>query len=160
MTYYFSGRGELLAEAFTRFAAQQASGFVDRVSRVEVGDTEAAIRAVVDLAVLQAMGEERDLVLALELYTLAAREREFRTITHAWMRQSRLALERCFPFATAWVIDALIEGVSLHRALRADQPDAALLRAVTERTVRGILAASPPDQRGGSGSAALSDPPR
>lgn len=143
VTYYFEGRTSLLAEAFTAFAQEHADVFVARMNQVEPGDQDSAICAVVDLAVERAVSNQRDLVLALELYTLAARDPEFRAITHVWMRQSRQALERCFPFATAWMIDALIEGVSLHRALRADEPDETLLRRLTERTVRGILAAQP-----------------
>lgn len=141
ITYYFAGRTELLHEAFTRYADAVAGRFETRMGRVAEADLDGAITAVVDLALDAQVHRDEDLVLSLELYTLAAREPEFRSITHAWMRRSRQALQAHFDFAPAWMLDALIEGVILHRALRTQRPDERILREELERTVRRIVGA-------------------
>ena len=79
--------------------------------------TDEARAAVVDLIHEDLTGSARELVLTQELYTLAAREPLYREITHAWMKQSRDALVRHFDPATCRMLDALIEGLSLHAAL-------------------------------------------
>ncbi len=48
--------------------------------------------------------------LAYELYTLAARRPEFRSITEQWMLASRQALRRHLTAAVARNLDAYIEG--------------------------------------------------
>jgi DNA-binding transcriptional regulator YbjK len=65
----------------------------------------------------------RDLVLTHELYVLAAREPSYRELTNEWMGRSRAALERHFDPATARLLDALIEGMTLHRALATEPHD-------------------------------------
>lgn len=144
LTYYFESRTHLLREAFTRYANTVADRFAERIKRVTPGNNDEAVEAVVDLALADDVHRETDLVLSLELYTLAAREPEFRTITHAWMRRSRSALQTQFDFAPAWMLDALIEGVILHRALRTQRPDLAVLRDELDRTIRRIVGSSEP----------------
>lgn len=117
MTYHFSGRDELLREAFARFTGAMADRFVARLDRVEPGDREGGVAAVVDIILREVFPNRRSLVLTHELYTLAARDPEYRDLTNAWMRRSHLALERCFDPTTARVLDALIEGMTIHRAL-------------------------------------------
>ncbi|MEO6085128.1 MAG: TetR family transcriptional regulator C-terminal domain-containing protein, partial [Umezawaea sp.] len=75
------------------------------------------------------------LVLSVELYVAAARSPALRTVTQAWMRRSRAALEHHFDPATARELDALIEGLALHSALSTDpmtpeQIHSALLRFI------------------------------
>lgn len=115
MTYYFAGMEDLLTEAFTRFAHSVSDRFERRMT--EADDLEAAREAVVEIVLDDVSGDDRELVLAQELYTLAAREARFRSITSEWMRRSRTALERHFDSATARILDALIEGLTLHHAL-------------------------------------------
>ncbi len=117
MTYHFSGRDELLREAFTRFTTSTSERFAARLDRVVPGDSEGAVQAVVDIIRRDVFPDRRELVLTHELYTLAARDPAYRDLTNAWMRRSRAALERCFDPATARVVDALIEGLTIHRAL-------------------------------------------
>lgn len=123
MTYHFSGMDELLREAFTRFAVEVSDGFERALSAA--GDADEARRAVVGLITADTMTARRNLVITHELYTLAAREPAFRDITNAWMGRSRRALERHFDPTTARVVDALIEGLTIHRALDAPQPSTA-----------------------------------
>jgi DNA-binding transcriptional regulator YbjK len=118
MTYHFTGMDELLREAFTRFAHAGSDEFERRLAGATSPDEAraAVVGLVTDLSTTR-----RDLVLTHELYTLAAREPSFRDITNAWMARSRRALERHFDPTTARLLDALVEGLVLHRAL--DRPD-------------------------------------
>ncbi len=127
MTYHFDGMDDLLREAFTRFSRTVSERFVRRMA--EAADTDAAVRAVTAIVLEDVFGERRELVLTHELYTLAAREPTVRDITEDWMARSRRALEIHFDPTTARLLDALVEGLTIHRALDRDPLDAA---AVTE----------------------------
>ncbi|WP_347344381.1 TetR family transcriptional regulator [Microbacterium sp.] len=135
MTYHFSGMDELLREAFGRFATSVSDRFVRRMDAV--ADAPAARRAVVDLILEDVLGDRRDLVLTHELYTLAARNDDFRSITAAWMARSRAALERHFDPETARMLDALIEGLTIHRALDDRSRDADEVVRAVDRVAGG-----------------------
>jgi DNA-binding transcriptional regulator YbjK len=76
-------------------------------------------------------------VLTHELYTAAARDASFRDITNAWMRRSRRILEQHFDPVTARILDALIEGLTIHRALDIEPQDDAVVRAAIDRITAG-----------------------
>jgi DNA-binding transcriptional regulator YbjK len=135
MTYHFRGREELLREAFTRFADGVVAAFDARLGGA--ADADEARTAVVDLIHRLSDGPQRDLVLTHELYTLAAREPLYRELTREWMRRSRVCLERHFDPATARQLDALIEGLALHRALDTDPHDRALTAEAVARITGG-----------------------
>ncbi|MFF1649155.1 TetR/AcrR family transcriptional regulator [Streptomyces sp. NPDC058240] len=115
MTYHFTGIDELLREAFTQFADHIVAGFDISLGRAD--SLEEAREAVTDLIHTLSEGPRRDLILTQELYTLAARRPEYRQLCQSWMRRSRRILERHFDAVTARQVDALIEGLTLHRAL-------------------------------------------
>jgi DNA-binding transcriptional regulator YbjK len=97
----------------------------------EASDPAAAREAVVAIILEDVFGSTRELVLTHELYTLAARKQSFRALTTAWMSRSRAALERHFDPETARLLDALIEGLTIHRALdREDRDPREIARAV------------------------------
>lgn len=121
MTYYFDGMDELLKEAFTRFATVVSDRFERRMAAATSTDT--ARKAVVAIILEDVYGDERDVVLSHELYTLAARHPDFRSITTAWMQRSRAALERHFDPQTARLLDAMVEGMTIHRALDSHDRD-------------------------------------
>ncbi|WP_149204334.1 TetR/AcrR family transcriptional regulator [Actinotalea subterranea] len=121
MTYYFDGMDDLLKAAFTRFATMISDRFERRMAAAT--DPELARQAVVAIILEDVFGDDRELVLSHELYTLAAREPAFRSITTAWMGRSRAALERHFDPETARMLDALIEGLTIHRALDSQARD-------------------------------------
>lgn len=145
MTYHFTGMDELLHEAFTRFAEHIAGSFQARLSAAE--NPQEAVEAVVDLVhELSDPGSHRDQVLAYELYTLAAREPRYRAITSSWMRRSRQELQRHFDPRTTRQLDALIEGLALHRALDDDPFDRSLTEDAVRRIVAPTLGPAPADE--------------
>ncbi|GGY95519.1 TetR/AcrR family transcriptional regulator [Streptomyces poonensis] len=136
MTYHFAGIDEVLHEAFRRFTDHIVAVFGAHLAGA--ADRDAAVTAVTDLVHTLSEGSQRDLVLTQELYTLAARRPAYRELTHAWMRRSRDHLEEHFDPDTARQLDALIEGLTLHRALAREPHDRALtLQAVTRITAAG-----------------------
>lgn len=135
MTYYFGGMDDLLKEAFTRFATTIADRFERRLATVS--DLDAARQAVVALVIEDVYGDDRELVLSHELYTLAAREPDYRSITTAWMERSRAVLEQHFDPVTARVLDALIEGLTIHRALDSQARDPGEVETAVLRITAG-----------------------
>ncbi|MGW4728402.1 TetR/AcrR family transcriptional regulator [Streptomyces shenzhenensis] len=135
MTYHFTGIDDLLREAFTQFADHVVAVFEQHLDRAD--SPEQARQAVTGLNHTLSEGPQRDLILAQELYTLAARRPEYRELTQAWMLRSRHLLERHFAPDTAHQLDALIEGLTLHRAL----DDAPHSGELTRQAVNRITAA-------------------
>ncbi len=133
MTYHFTGVDNLLSEAFTRFADGVAGRFERRMNNAT--NLESACDAVVSLILEDVFGDQRDLVLTHELYTLSARNPSFREITSSWMRRSRAALELHFDPQTACLLDALIEGLTIHRALDSELRDPAEVAHAVRRVV-------------------------
>lgn len=131
MTYYFDGMDDLLREAFTRFGTSVSDKFERRLAAAV--DAEGAREAVTAIILEDVYGDDRDLVLSQELYTLAARKPAYRPITTEWMARSRAALERHFDPATARILDALIEGLTIHRALDSQERDAGEVRTAVDR---------------------------
>lgn len=138
MTYHFASIDEVLREAFTRFAQTVAARFESRLQAAS-GPSE-AIDAVVAIIHEDAPTRTDEVAIMHELYALAAREPGFRSITGEWMRASRRALGRHFDADTARELDALIEGLSIHRAL----DDAPHQRGLTRDAVERIAAKSAP----------------
>lgn len=133
-TYYFSGMSDLLHASFTRFATAISDRFERRMATVDSED--AAKAAVIAIILDDVFGDSRELVLSHELYTLAARDPAYRSITSAWMERSRTALEHHFDPATARMLDALIEGLSIHRALDSEARDPAEVERAVARITR------------------------
>ncbi|MDJ1135679.1 TetR/AcrR family transcriptional regulator [Streptomyces iconiensis] len=131
MTYHFRNRDELLREAFTRFSATITDLFEQRLGTA--GTPDEAREAIVDLVHHLSRGDQRQLVLTHELYTLAARRPAYRELTRAWMRRTRRILERHFSPGTARQLDALIEGLAIHRALDTEPHDRALTAEAVAR---------------------------
>ena len=133
MTYYFDGMEDLLRAAFTRFALSVSGQFERRMDAA--ANLEEAKQAVLAIITHDVFETQRDLVLTHELYTLAARNPTFRHITDGWMTSSRSALERHFDPLTARILDALIEGLTIHRALDTVPPDDGVVRTAIDAIV-------------------------
>jgi len=138
MTYHFSGMNDLLHEAFSRFAQTASKQFEERIAAAHNADT--AKQAIADAITHVVLSNQRDLVLTHELYTLAARDPAYRDITNAWMARSRRTLETYFDPTTARILDALVEGLSIHRALDNEPQDRAIVTAAVERITAGSSA--------------------
>jgi DNA-binding transcriptional regulator YbjK len=138
MTYHFNGMDDLLTQAFTRFADQAAADTEQLLGEAKTPEeAQLAIAALIDRG---ASEDPRNLEIAHELYTLAARNPAYRAITHRWLERSRHTLERHFDTATARILDALIEGLTLHQALDQDIDN----HHLALDAVRRIVAAASP----------------
>jgi TetR/AcrR family transcriptional regulator, regulator of biofilm formation and stress response len=133
VTYHFATMDALLREAFTSFSEVVSDRFVARMA--EAGDRAAAIESIVELIEFDVLVDPGELVLTHELYTLAAHDPGYRSLTNAWMARSRSALEAHFDPATARILDALIEGLTIHRALDVEAPPAGTAADAVRRIV-------------------------
>jgi DNA-binding transcriptional regulator YbjK len=134
MTYHFNGIENLLGVAFTKLANTTADGFELALSRAVTKDE--ACNAVVGLITGELLGARRNALLTYELYALAARRPDLRRVTDAWMARSRVALSRHFDERTTVMLDALIEGLSLHRVLAITPLSDETVRDAVNRMVR------------------------
>ncbi|GAA3346156.1 hypothetical protein GCM10020358_56070 [Amorphoplanes nipponensis] len=136
LTYHFDGLVDLLAQAFRRHAERMSrsyeAAFDGVTTRAELVD------AVTDLIHGDADADPRDWAVAYELYLAALRDPALRTVTESWMRTSRAVLQRFMDPTTARGVDALIEGLVMHRTL-ATTPGAT--RAETREIVARQLGA-------------------
>lgn len=131
MTYHFDGMDELLQVAFARFADSIADRFDTRLRAAH--NPAEACKAVEAIITLDVFSSQHDLILTQELYTLAARDPAFREVTNAWIARSRTALARHFDPETTVLLDALIEGLTLHAALDSVPRDRGLVRRAIDR---------------------------
>ena len=141
MTYHFANMDELLALAFTRLANRIADRFEERLGQAH---TAQQVRdAVVELIMVDLADSPSEIVLTYELYTLAARRPALRSVTQAWMARSRTALQHHLDPQTARYIDALMEGISVHRALDPEPMGISDVRDAVDRVLRGSPSTSP-----------------
>ncbi|PVG84179.1 TetR family transcriptional regulator [Nocardioides gansuensis] len=133
MTYHFAGLGDLLAQAFGRHAERMSVLYAAHFEAVE--DRTQLVDAVTDLIHGNASAEARDWVIAYELYTAALRDPALRVITETWMRTSRSVLERFMDPTTARGVDALIEGLVMHKTLSTSRLTREEIRLVVSRAV-------------------------
>jgi DNA-binding transcriptional regulator YbjK len=115
LTYHFAGLSELLALAFARHAETSSRVYAAHFDGVR---TRAEfVDAVTNLIEAAAGTDARGWAVAYELYLAALRDPALRTVTESWMRASRAVLERYVDPVTARGVDALIEGIVMHRML-------------------------------------------
>lgn len=131
MTYHFTSLDDLLTAAFTLLADTVSSRFAERLSAATTPDE--ALVAVVDIVMGEGWATPRNMLLSYELYAYAARNPPLRAVMQEWMGKSRAALERHFPADTAKVLDAMIEGVSIHRSVDLRPMDRSQVLAVVRK---------------------------
>lgn len=137
MTYHFAGLDELLTEAFTLLADTVAARFTERLAAAR--NHAEACEAVVDLVVDGAWATPRNLLLSYELYAYAARVPALRSVMQDWMGKSRAALEQHFAPETARALDAMIEGLTIHRSVDRHPADRDEVRAIVARLSQAPL---------------------
>lgn len=133
MTYHFTGIDELFTAAFTKLANTTADGFEEALG--SANKSEDACEAVVGLITGELLGSLRNVLLTYELYALAARNPALRKVTDAWMARSRIALARHFDPPTTVMLDALIEGLAIHRTLALNPMPNSVVRDAVARIV-------------------------
>jgi DNA-binding transcriptional regulator YbjK len=134
LTYHFDGLDDLLTQAFRRFAERISPRYAARFDGVR--DLPGFVDAVTSLISDDAEQDHREWAVSYELYLAALRNPALRSVTEAWMRRSRTALERFVDPVTARGVDALIEGLVMHLTLATT----AVNRAETRTIVAGVVA--------------------
>jgi DNA-binding transcriptional regulator YbjK len=133
LTYHFTGLDDLRAQAFQR-QAQRMSVIYEAHFR-GVRTREQLVEAVTDLIDGDAGAGSTDWAIAYELYLAALRDPALRTVTETWMRTSRAVLERFVDPTTARGVDALIEGLVMHKTLSTAPVPREQIRVIVERTL-------------------------
>ena len=133
-SYHFSSIDELQSAAFTVLAEHAAGALEERMSAA--ADAETALDVLTRHLTEDLLGDQRTLVLAVELYVAAGRRPELRAVTQNWMLRNRRALERHFDPVTARELDALVEGLLLHQWLSTDPMTAENMRHALFRVTR------------------------
>jgi DNA-binding transcriptional regulator YbjK len=134
MTYHFTGLGDLRAQAFGRHAERMAGRYEAHFAGVRSRDDVA--EAVTDLVHGDAGADDRDRAIAYELYLAALRDPALRAVTEAWLRRSRSVLERFVGATTARGVDALVEGLVMHKMLSTGLVSRAQTREIVARALR------------------------
>ncbi|WP_433612748.1 TetR/AcrR family transcriptional regulator [Dactylosporangium sp. CA-139114] len=133
LTYHFTSLEDLRCQAFRRHAERMS--VIYEAHFRDVHTREALVEAVTDLIEGDAGADASDWAVAYELYLAAVREPALRDITETWMRASRAVLERFVDPTTARGIDALIEGLVMHKTLSTGPVSRQDIRAIVDRTI-------------------------
>ena len=110
MTYYFDGMHDLLHQAFA--ARMESAANADEACEVIAASIEH-----------DSLASPNELNIGLEFYTLAARDPSFRDISDRWMASIQYSMAQYFDAETVILLDAMIEGLTLHRALGGEPKD-------------------------------------
>jgi DNA-binding transcriptional regulator YbjK len=135
LTYHFAGLDDLRAQAFRRFAGRMAAVYAAHFDAVETH--EQFVEAVTDLIAGDAGADAREWTIAYELYLAALRDPALREVTETWMRASRAVLERHVDPVTARGVDALVEGLAMHKMLSISPLPREQIRDVVARAAGG-----------------------
>ncbi|NYD67755.1 TetR/AcrR family transcriptional regulator [Agromyces atrinae] len=131
MTYHFASLDELLYLAFEKMVSVAQRRF-DEMMAAAIDEPDPR-EAVVRLIASEQSEYHRDMLLSTELYALAIRRPEYRTLTQRWMEASRTALAPLFGDEAAPGIDALIDGLIRHSYLSTEPFDEARVRRAVHR---------------------------
>ena len=153
LTYHFPTIDDLLLAAFRQFADHISEGFHTRMRAAR--SAPEACEAVVDLICGEVWPTAAHLLLSFELYAMAARSADYRAVMHRWMAQSQSALRLQFRAETAQLLDASIEGLTIHNVLGAQPlPRALILAHITAMALPGYCGG---DSTGGDDGAGGTD---
>jgi DNA-binding transcriptional regulator YbjK len=139
LTYHFDSLEDLRAQAFTRLSERVSASYAAHFT--DVATSEDLVDAVTNL-VHGAVGADADeWAVTYELYLAALRDPTLRAVTERWMRASRAVLERFVDPGTARSLDALVEGLVMHRMLSTSP---ARREQTREAVRRALIGAGPP----------------
>lgn len=132
ITHHFHDRETLLIEAMAVYAESTLESYESFFA--DVKDLDSARRSVVKL--LTAPADERlPTGVGTELYSISLRRPRYRLVLDKWARGSREIIGRYFDEDTTYVLDALYEGMLLHRRMNLGHyPDELVYTAVTRLT--------------------------
>ncbi|MGY5882583.1 TetR/AcrR family transcriptional regulator [Modestobacter lacusdianchii] len=134
LTYHFTGLDDLRAQAFALHAERMAVKYEAHFA--DVTGIDDVVDAVTDLVHADADADDRDWAVAYELFLAALREPALRDVTESWMRRSRSVLERFVDPTTSRGLDALIEGLVMHKVLSTRPVSRAETHEIIARAVR------------------------
>jgi len=135
LTYHFTSLEDLRAQAFQRHAERMSVLYAGHFDEAET--PEQLIDAVTDLIHGDAAADGRDWAVAYELYLAALRDPALRVVTESWMSSSRTVLERFVDPTTARGLDALIEGLVMHKSLSTTTLARQEIRGIVRRVLTG-----------------------
>ena len=115
LTYHFPTIDELLLAAFHQFADRFSESFTQRLQ--EAASHAQACDAIVDLICGDIWPTPEHLLVSFELYAMASRQPAYRAVLQHWQQQTGDALRLCFDDVTARLLDATVEGLTIHRVL-------------------------------------------
>jgi DNA-binding transcriptional regulator YbjK len=133
VTYHFRGLEDLRLQAFTRHFERGAASYESHFTSVRTRDE--FIDAVTELIVENVDAGTTEWAITFELYLAALHSPELRALTERWMRTSRAVLERFVDPDVARDLDALTEGLALHKKLSTAPPTARQTRDTVARIV-------------------------
>ncbi|NIH69431.1 TetR/AcrR family transcriptional regulator [Modestobacter marinus] len=142
LTYHFTGLDDLRAQAFALHAERMAVKYEAHFA--QVSSIEDVVDAVTALVHADADADDRDWAVAYELFLAALRDPALRSVTESWMRRSRSVLERFVDPTTSRGVDALIEGLVMHKVLSTRPVSRAETREIIARAVRPTNSQEPP----------------
>lgn len=146
LTYHFASLEDLRTQAFQRHAGRMSGLYAAHFDEVE--SPEQLIEAVADLIHGDAAAEVRDWTVAYELYVAALRDPALRVVTETWMSASRAVLERFVDPTTARGLDALIEGLIMHKSLSTSTLTREEIRRIVHRALTAERQPLPDRTRG------------
>ena len=153
LTYHFPTIDDLLLAAFGQFVDHISEGFYTRMQTAR--SAPEACEAVVDLICGDVWPTAAHLLLSFELYAMAARSDAYRAVMHRWMAQSQAALRLQFQPETAQLLDATIEGMTIHNVLGAQPLPRALIQAhITTMALPGYCGGQTTGAEDGAGTGA------
>lgn len=136
LTYYFTGLDDLCTQAFVRLAERSSRAYAAYFDDVRTLDD--LIEAVTDMIEGNASAGPGEWAVSYELYLAALRDPALREVTEEWMRTSRSVLGRFVDPDTARALDALIEGLLMHRMLSTTPFPRDVIRAAVVRAVQPL----------------------
>lgn len=137
MTYHFDGFDDLIFQAFSHYAQQAAERFRTRMEHARTRDD--ACEAIAETIADDLLGTDRDMVINLELYAIAARKPRFRDIMTEWTRTVLTSMAPFFDPQTAKLLDDVIEGITIHRAMAVPHPSVEHTREDARDAIARIL---------------------